>query len=320
MSQDMIENRPSEIQRNESTEHRAQFYIQQATSDNTRRAYRQDIHHFEQWGGLLPANSQTVIRYLLDHAKLFSTRTLQRRLVALKQFHVYQGFPDPTAHPSVQKTMTGIQKTHGKPKAKAPAMRLEQLEQCIDSWSTTNSANDARDQALLCVGFFGAFRGRELLSIQMEHLSWHDQGLTILLPKSKTDQAGEGLSVALPILHNSICPVAALKRWLSTAEIDSGLVFPGISRWGQVRTTTMALSTLNLIIKTHAQRCQFEHSERFSSHSLRRGLATSASAAGASFKSIMRQGRWRHEGTVLEYIEEGQQFQDNAINSFYNSS
>jgi len=220
----------------------------------------------------------------------------------------------------VQKTMAGIQKTHGKPKTKAPAMRLEQLEQCIVSWPATNSVNDARDQALLCVGFFAAFRGRELLGVQMEHLSWHDQGLTILLPKSKTDQTGEGLCVALPILHNSVCPVVALKRWLSRAEIVSGLIFPGISRWGQVRTTAMTLPTLNLIIKAHAQRCQFEHAERFSSHSLRRGLATSASAAGASFKSIMRQGRWRHEGTVLEYIEEGQQFQDNAINSFYNSS
>jgi len=74
------------------------------------------------------------------------------------------------------------------------------------------------------------------------------------------------------------------------------------------------------MIKREAVRCQFENADKYSSHSLRRGLATSASAAGASFKSIMRQGRWRHEGTVLEYIEEGQQFQDNAVNSFYNSS
>lgn len=30
-------------------------YIQAATSDNTRKAYRQDIQHFIRWGGLLPA-------------------------------------------------------------------------------------------------------------------------------------------------------------------------------------------------------------------------------------------------------------------------
>lgn len=30
-------------------------YITAATSDNTRKAYRSDIQHFEQWGGRLPA-------------------------------------------------------------------------------------------------------------------------------------------------------------------------------------------------------------------------------------------------------------------------
>ena len=320
MTQEIIENQSNDIQRNTKKPSTAQYYIKQATAENTRQAYRQDIRHFEQWGGLLPASSQTIIRYLLDHAQSLSTRTLQRRLVAIKQFHLYQGFPDPTGHPSVQKTMTGIKKTHGKPRAKAPALRLEQLEQCITSWPKSNSLNDARDQALLCVGFFGAFRGRELLRIDISHLEWREQGVHISIPKSKTDQTGDGQSCALPSLNNAVCPVAALKRWLETSEIKTGLVFPGISRWGQVRSTPMTLRTLNLMIKSQAERCQFEQAERFSSHSLRRGLATSASAAGASFKSIMRQGRWRHEGTVLEYIEEGQQFQDNAIHSFYDTS
>ena len=157
MRQELNKKHSNELQHNDTIAHRAQFYIQQATSDNTRKAYQQDIRHFEQWGGLLPANSQCIIRYLLDHAQHFSTRTLQRRLVALKQFHVYQGFLDPTAHPSVQKTMIGIQKTHGKPKAKAPALRLEQLEQCIKSWPATQSANDLRNQAMMCVGFSAPF-------------------------------------------------------------------------------------------------------------------------------------------------------------------
>lgn len=320
MEHDVINTKPDNILQNKTTSSRAQYYIQQATADNTRRAYQQDIQHFEQWGGLLPTNSKTVIEYLLDHAESFSTRTLKRRLVAIKQFHVYQDFPDPTTHPSVLKTMTGIQKTHGKPKNKAPAMRLEQLEYCLNSWPSKDSLMDARDKALLCVGFFGAFRARELLSIQLDHLSWQSQGLTVSLPRSKTDQSGEGQSCALPILNNTVCPVMALKQWLKLSQIESGLIFPSINRWGKLCNKAIALSTLNNIIKSHAGRCQFEHAELYSSHSLRRGLATSASAAGASFKSIMRQGRWRHEGTVLEYIEEGQQFQDNAINSFYDSS
>ena len=37
-----------------------------------------------------------------------------------------------------------------------------------------------------------------------------------------------------------------------------------------------------------------------------------ASRQGASLQSVMKQGRWRHVGTVLGYIEEGQRFQENA--------
>ena len=36
-----------------------------------------------------------------------------------------------------------------------------------------------------------------------------------------------------------------------------------------------------------------------SSHSLRRGMATSAHRAGADFRDIKKQGGWRHDGTVL---------------------
>lgn len=81
-----------------------QEYVHRATADNTRKAYQQDIRHFERWGGRLPADTATVIRYCREHASTINPRTLQRRLVALKQFHLYQGFPDPTDHPLVRKT------------------------------------------------------------------------------------------------------------------------------------------------------------------------------------------------------------------------
>ena len=52
--------------------------------------------------------------------------------------------------------------------------------------------------------------------------------------------------------------------------------------------------------------------EQYSSHSLRRGFATTASQQGASLSSIMQQGRWQHTGTALGYMEEGNRFKGNA--------
>ena len=68
----------------------------------------------------------------------------------------------------------------------------------------------------------------------------------------------------------------------------------------------------NIIIQSIAKACRLPDADQFSSHSMRRGFATEASKKGASFGAIMRQGRWRHEGTVLGYIEEGKRFEGNA--------
>src|SRR5262245_20384177 len=97
-------------------------YIKAATSDNTRKAYRSDIKHYEQWGGLLPATPEKIIQYLQDYAARLNSRTLSRRLIAIKHWHTYQGFPDPTSHPLITKTMTGIMRIHGKPKEKTPPL------------------------------------------------------------------------------------------------------------------------------------------------------------------------------------------------------
>jgi hypothetical protein len=102
-------------------------YTHRATSDNTRKAYQADIRHFMAWGGLLPSTPDVIIRYLETHAETLNSRTLTRRLTALKNWHTYQGFPDPTTHPLVRKTLAGIKNVHGKPKDKAPAMSLETL-------------------------------------------------------------------------------------------------------------------------------------------------------------------------------------------------
>ncbi len=69
---------------------------------------------------------------------------------------------------------------------------------------------------------------------------------------------------------------------------------------------------MNRILQALVNACQLPEAEHYSSHSFRRGFATTASQKGAPFGTIMRQGRWRHEGTVLGYIEEGKRFETNA--------
>lgn len=88
-------------------------YIIAATSDNTRKAYQADIHHYENWGGPLPASTEDILRYLHAFAETLNPNTLAQRLIALKQWHSLQQFADPTEAPIEAKTVTGIRRLHG---------------------------------------------------------------------------------------------------------------------------------------------------------------------------------------------------------------
>ena len=293
-------------------------YVHRATADNTRTAYQSDIRHFQQWGGKLPTDVATVIRYCEAHAQTLNPRTLKRRLVALKQFHRYLGFSDPTDHPLVNKTLKGIFNTHGRPKAQASPLLLEHVHALLDHLDTLQSLSARRDSAMIALGFFAALRGGELVNVQAEYIAVEAKGMVLKLPRSKTDPTGEGQACAVPRLEKPYCPIHLIERWQAESGIYSGYLFPKINRWQQCASKPMTTHGLNRVLRYWASEVGLPNASTVSSHSLRRGLATSASTAGASFKSIMRQGRWRHEGTVLEYIEAGQQFNDNAVAKLFN--
>lgn len=306
---------------NSSTRHemttlpnKQQGYLQQATAFNTRRAYQSAIRQFEKQGGLLPSTESHIAQYITARASELNPRTLSLHLTALSHWHCYQRLTDPTQTPRIRKLLVGICRQHGQPKRKAKALHPQHIKKMIAQCQNNNDLKSHRDSALIQVAYFGAFRRSELVSITVDHCQFDDKGLLIVIPKSKTDQVGEGKIRALPYGKGSICPVTAMKRWLEMSDIHSGFVFRGISRWNQLQTKSLHPDSVNLIVKALARACQFDFVDQLSSHSLRRGFATSAAGIGAEFESIKRQGGWKNDQTVREYIEEGQLFECNAAN------
>lgn len=284
-------------------------YIQSATSANTRKAYQNDIQHFKYSCGVLPATPDGIRKYLHAHAATLNPRTLTRRLTALKQWHVTHGYLDPTAYPLIRKTLTGITRVHGKAKQRAPALTKEQLIMMVTYLAEQNTQASLRNSALLQIGFFGAFRVSELTQIQVEHLHFVPEGLEILIPHSKTDQDRKGQICAIPYGDALLCPATIIKKWCDVARIESGFIFCEVDRYQNIGRKPLNNKSVGTIIKKVATEAGLPEAMQLSTHSLRRGFATTASRKGASFVSIMRHGRWRHERTVLDYIEEGQRFE-----------
>jgi integrase len=296
-----------------SVGHSQQYYLQAATSDNTRKAYRSAVIQFEKWGGRLPCSETIIIEYLIDRAVVLNPRTLDLHLSAIKQWHLAQGFHNPTQSLTVSKTIEGIRRVHGKPKKKAKALRLEHVATLLSFLlSKPESKKKKRDIALLLVAFFGAFRRSELVAINFEDLHWEPEGLKILLPTSKTDQLADGLYRALPNGQAPICPVMALKEWIKSASITAGPIFRAVNRWDQLSDSAMTPGAINLWLKSLALSCEFNFTPELSSHSFRRGLSTSAAREKIAFELIKKQGGWKSDATVWEYIEEGQEFTENA--------
>lgn len=293
-----------------TSQHRA--FLAAATSENTRRAYRSAVQHFFAWGGMLPSDESTMIRYLLAYAPTLNPRTLALRLTALSQWHVHQGFADPASTPTVRKTLAGISRVHGKPKKKAKALPLEDMERIAIHLAGLDTMKAKRDNALLQIGYFGGFRRSEVVALEVPDVVWESDGIVIMLPRSKTDQNGNGIVKAIPYGDGPCCPAKALRAWLDAAGITSGPLFRPITKWGECGVQALHEASVNSILAACAKLVKLDYAPQLSSHSLRRGMATSAYRAGADFRDIKRQGGWRHDGTVQGYIEEAGQFQENA--------
>lgn len=290
-------------------------YLESATSDNTRKAYRSDIRHYEQWGGMLPATPDKIIHYLQSFADKLNSRTLSRRIIAIKHWHTYQGFPDPTAHPVVTKTMIGITRIHGKPKAKACPLSPDDLKKISEVLSKDPSLISLRDNAILQIGYFGALRRSEIIGIHCEHITWQKEGIGLLLPSSKTDQTHEGQYCAIPYGNDLLCPVKALEKWLIKSNIKEGAIFRRLFKNNNVSNSPLTPLSINHIIQRCVLMANLPNPYDITPHSLRRGLATSAARAKASIQTIMRAGRWKQVNTVMEYIEASERFEDSAASS-----
>ena len=290
-------------------------YLQAATRKNTRRSYESAVRHFEiEWGGFLPATADAISRYLADYGGQLAFNTLKQRLAALAQWHVEQGFPDPTKAPVVRKVLKGIRTLHPAVEKQALPLQISQIEQivnCLDnlilkarqSQDSPADLRHTRDKALLLIGFWRGFRGDELKRLQIEYIQLTPgQGLQCFLPQSKSDRQLQGRIFRVPALGR-LCPVAAYEDWLTISGLTSGAVFRGIDRWGSISASALHQNSLIPLLRRLFTRAGLSMADEFSSHSLRRGFAGWATANGWDLKTLMEYVGWKDVKSAMRYID-----------------
>jgi integrase len=291
-----------------SVDPRVAQYLRESLTESSKKAYRQDLAHFITWGGVVPCSPQVVAEYLAAHAETYSNATLSRRLVSISRAHTSQGHASPTQSDLVRATLHGIRRVHGVAQHQVSPILKADISGMVEN---LNGVIGLRDKALLLVGFAGAFRRSELVAINCTDIEWVDQGMVVHIRRSKTDQAGEGRKVGLPFARGRHCPVLALKQWLEAANITSGPLFRSVTKHGQIGEAPLSPEAVAVIVKKRAQAIGLD-SAKYSGHSLRAGLVTSAAQAGISNWKIKAQTGHKSDAMLTRYIRDSQIFVDNA--------
>jgi integrase len=279
-------------------------YSAAAQSSATTRSYATDIQHFLRHGGTIPATAAMVAEYLANFAGTLAVATLQHRLIAIHRAHTDRGLQSPIMDHLIKRTMQGIRRTLGTKQRRVTALVKDDLLEMMVHIDQQMPMKAARDKALLLIGFAGAFRRSELVALRYEDLTQFDNGVEILIRRSKTDQEGAGRTVFIPYARGTRCPVKALKDWLELAGIEAGPLFRPINRHDQVvGNKALTPQSVALIVKASVRMMSGDVTAKMvAGHSLRAGYCTEAAMTGLQPYQIREQTGHRSDVTLARYI------------------
>ena len=128
---------------------------------------------------------------------------------------------------AVKATLRGILRTFGGAKVRKAPATAAKVQAMVAL--APDRLTGLRDRALLLLGFAGAFRRSELVALDVADVEETETGLLITIRRSKTDQEGEGVAIA--IARGTIaCPARVFREWLDAATIESGPIFRPINK------------------------------------------------------------------------------------------
>jgi len=290
---------------------RAEEAADAAVPANTRRAYELDLACFASWcarHGLrpTPAEPRVVRIYLQELAERgrspedvpsgkvkgpLGHSALMRALAAICRSNQKAGHASIWKHPLIESTRDTLARTKGtapkKQKRDLGAHGEALLLRVCDLIS--DDLRGVRDRAMLLVGWQGGGRRRsEITAARVEHFEDVEGGIRWRIPRSKADQTGKGLVVALtPAADERYCAVRALRRWLDLSKIETGPMFRGVDiNTGKVSEAGLAPEGVAKRVQHYVKRLGLDPAD-FGGHSLRSGFISTAHRMGRPEADIM---------------------------------
>jgi site-specific recombinase XerD len=315
-----------------------------ATAPNTRRAYDSDWSRFHRWclthgHRSLPADPGLVAGYLREAASIrtpdgghaYSVATLARWATAIGHRHRACSLLTPTTTDVVRQALSRIRADYRTAEAALPRRSAPLLTADIvamvgsarrDTTSWAGEVFERRDSALLLLGYAGALRRSELVSLLCGDVAIHrHEGLRLAVTHARHgDQPTPARLVPCAQSADS-CPPCAALRWMhvvaafdtggrasvirllkSDAPFDEHLCdgpvprmrarapfFRAIRKNGNLSAAPLSGASMHRVIRRRAQLAGYtdEATDQLGVQSLRAGFITQALRNGADRHAIV---------------------------------
>jgi integrase len=277
---------------------------QGAYPPNTVRAWRSDWRSFVQFclvraESPLPASPHTVRAYV-QHCMEAQKKpaTIRRYLATIARAHLAAELLSPCASEPVRLALKEMGRAKPARQRQARPLGWAEIKQFLETAGKGLRAD--RERALLCVAYDTMARRSELISLDVEDLTFAKDGTgTALIRRSKTDQAGEGAQAYL-----SRETVRHLQHWMRAANITEGAVFRRLVGRSQVGPR-LSVDMVADIFKRVGRWIKLPDDEvaGISGHSIRVGATQDLLALNIDLASVMQAGRWKSTHMPMRYGE-----------------
>ena len=322
----------------------ARGFQAQARAERTQRAYRRAWARFETWcrshgRQALPAAPDTIAAWLAsmaypEHGKPSARATIDQALSAVVAAHRVAAHPFDRKHPLIAETWRGIARVLAKQRVprKAKPLMGQDVRSILADLRAQIPA-DARDAALLALGWGAALRRSELVALDWQKLGSGEGfvsvapiGISITLATSKGSQA-DPVEIVIPRADMAQA-CEALETWARVADLAPGSpLLRSITKGNKISADRLTDGSVSRIIKARVRAFAQTHGKTqaeaddlvaaVSGHSLRRGYGTTAAMHDVPGYRIKQRMRHKSMDTTAGYIEAGQAWTKSGLKGIF---
>ncbi|CAI7795722.1 unnamed protein product [Closterium sp. NIES-53] len=220
--------------------------------------------------------------------------------------HRMTGSKCPTFGPFTTQVRDYAKRHCPRPSRMKEPVSIQQVRDMSTNYLQSDNPAEFQKGLIPILMYSGFLRYSDLVAIQWQDIQFDDEVMWILIPHSKTDQAGRGTWIPIAATTDPCCPVRCAQRFLQLAGYGPHSVGSLIRVFGHAsankgQAKPPSYTTIRNWCKEAFAKVGLGE-QQLGTHSFRKGAATVAANIGVPDRIFKRMGRWRSDTAKEMYV------------------